>query len=75
LSRIAGHSGREVRRVAEGIGWELDHWRGDHMVFKKAGSGRNLSIPDHRAVSPGTLRQIIRTMGLTVDEFLRLAGR
>ncbi len=29
-----------------------------------------LSIPDHREVAKGTLRSLIRTAGLTVDEFV-----
>jgi len=58
--------------VAERLGWELDHWTGDHMVLKRPGNHLNLSIPDHRAVSPGTLRQIIRTMEIDVDQFLTL---
>jgi len=33
---------------------------------------RRLVIPDHRELSPGTLRSIIREAGLTVDEFEKL---
>jgi predicted RNA binding protein YcfA (HicA-like mRNA interferase family) len=29
-----------------------------------------LSVPDHREVAKGTLRSLIRTAGLTVDEFV-----
>lgn len=30
---------------------------------------RNLSIPNHRELDPGTLRSLIRSDGLTVEEF------
>lgn len=32
-----------------------------------------LSVPDHREVAKGTLRSLIRSGGLTVDEFAALA--
>ncbi len=45
------------------------------MVFSKQGSFRNFSIPNHREVAEGTLRTLIREIGITVVEFLRLAGK
>jgi hypothetical protein len=45
------------------------------MVFKKPGVIENLSIPDHREVGEGTLRKLVRTMGLTVDEFITLVRK
>jgi hypothetical protein len=32
----------------------------------------NLSIPQHKELSVGTLRSLIRNAGMTVDEFLAL---
>ena len=48
---------------------------GDHMVFRKPGVARNISIPDHREVREGTLHKLIKDMGLTIDEFLALARK
>jgi len=36
------------------------------------GTSGNLSIPQHRELSVGTLRALIRDAGLTVEEFLDL---
>jgi len=36
----------------------------------KAGMNVTLSIPDHKEIAKGTLRSLIRTAGLTVQEFL-----
>jgi hypothetical protein len=41
----------------------------------KAGEPRILTIPRHREMREGTLRGLIRTMGLTVDEFLERAKK
>jgi len=75
VGRLNGFSGRDVRRVAEAIGWQYQRMHGDHMVFWRSKSPLNLSIPDHREVREGTLRRLIRIMGLTVDEFLEFARK
>ena len=45
---------------------------GSHLVMSKIGINVNLSIPQHKELSVGTLRALIRNSGLTVDEFLKL---
>jgi len=42
------------------------------MVMVKPGVRVNLSIPQHKELSVGTLRALIRHAGLTVEEFLGL---
>jgi hypothetical protein len=32
-------------------------------------------VPDHREIAPGTLRSLIRSSGLTVDEFIALTKK
>lgn len=32
-----------------------------------------LSVPDHKEVAQGTLRSLIRSSGITVDEFIKAA--
>jgi hypothetical protein len=38
----------------------------------KPGQRVNLSIPQHRELSVGTLRALIRHAGMRVDDYLRL---
>lgn len=45
---------------------------GSHVVMVKSGVRANLSIPQHKELSVGTLRALIRHAGLSVDEFLSL---
>ena len=63
-------SGLEVRRKFEARGWIFDHQTGSHMILKKSGERANLSILRSREIAVGTLRQLIRSSGLTVEEFL-----
>lgn len=53
-------------------GWRRIGQIGSHVVMVKEGVRANLSIPQHRELSVGTLRALIRHAGLTVDEFLAL---
>jgi len=45
---------------------------GSHLVLVKPGVRVNLSIPQHKELSVGTLRALIRAAGMSVDEFLEL---
>lgn len=64
-------SGRELVRIFESFGWRTARQRGSHIVMTKTGEIVTLSIPDHREVARGTLRSLIRSANLTVDEFLK----
>ncbi len=63
-------SGRETVRAFEQLGWQVARQRGSHIIMVRDGSIASLSIPDHREVARGTLRSLIRSAGLTVDEFV-----
>jgi predicted RNA binding protein YcfA (HicA-like mRNA interferase family) len=73
LSKLPVVSGREVVEALRKIGYEQDRQRGSHIVLRQtAEPHRRVVVPDHREVARGTLRAIIRQVGLTVDEFKRL---
>jgi len=73
VSQIPRVSGREVVKALRKIGYEQDRQRGSHIVLRQTGSPhRRVTVPDHSEVAKGTLRAIIREVGLTVDEFKAL---
>jgi predicted RNA binding protein YcfA (HicA-like mRNA interferase family) len=43
--------------------------RGSHIIMVREGETATLSIPDHKEVGRGTLRSLIRSAGITVQEF------
>jgi len=53
-------------------GWQKLGQVGSHVVMSKPRVRVNLSIPQHKELSVGTLRALIRNSGLTVEEFLEL---
>jgi predicted RNA binding protein YcfA (HicA-like mRNA interferase family) len=72
LGTLGNISGKETARAFESIGWVVRGQVGSHLVLTKPGKRVNLAIPLHREIAIGTLRGLIRTAGLTVDEFLKL---
>lgn len=63
--------GEEVVRVFESFGWRVARQRGSHIIMTKEGEIATLSIPKHKEVAKGTLRSLIRSANLTVDEFIK----
>ena len=68
-------SGRDVVKAFARDGWEMVRQRGSHMILVKDGRMATLSVPDHREVAKGTLRSLIRSSGLTLEEFAVLTGK
>ena len=72
MARLPVVSGADAARAFERAGWRRDRQRGSHLVMIKPGHIASLSVPQHRELSPGTLRALVRAAGMTVDEFAGL---
>jgi predicted RNA binding protein YcfA (HicA-like mRNA interferase family) len=72
--KLAVVSGRQLIRVLEHIGYQVVRQRGSHIRLRDESDPEHLplTVPDHRALKPGLLRQILRDANLTVDEFVDL---
>jgi len=68
-SKLPVVSGREVVRVFGGFGWNVARQASSHIILTKPGEIVTLSVPNHKEVAKGTLRTLIRSAGLTVDQF------
>ena len=64
-------SGKEVVEAFERLDWEVVRRRSSHIIMVKEGHMATLSIPDHKEVAQGTLRSLIRSSGMTIDEFIK----
>jgi predicted RNA binding protein YcfA (HicA-like mRNA interferase family) len=64
-------SGREVVRVFESLGWKVVRQSNSHIIMTKGDEVATLSVPDHKEVAKGTLRSLIRSANLTIDEFVK----
>jgi len=70
MSRLGNISGKEAVKAFQKFGWYFVGQVGSHVVMSKEGEKANLSIPQHKELSIGTLRALIRCSGYTVEEFL-----
>ena len=71
MAQLPVLSGREVVRVFESFGWSVARQHSSHIIMTKEGETATLSIPNHKEVARGTLRSLIRSANLTVDEFAK----
>ncbi len=72
MARLANISGKDAAKAFAKAGWHSMGQVGSHLVLSTQGVRVNLSIPQHKELSVGTLRALIKAAGLTVDEFLSL---
>ena len=70
MGKLANISGKDAVKAFQKFGWEIRGQVGSHVVMTKTGIRHNLTIPQHSELAPGTLRGLIRTAGITVEEFL-----
>lgn len=72
MARLANISGKEAVKAFSKAGWQVMGQVGSHVVLSKSDVRANLSVPQHKELSLGTLRALIRAAGMTVDQFLTL---
>jgi predicted RNA binding protein YcfA (HicA-like mRNA interferase family) len=71
--RLPALTPAEVIRALERSGWRVIRQRGSHISLGKEAVSHIVTVPLHRKDLPrGTLRQIIKDAGLSVDEFFEL---
>ena len=64
---------KEVIKKLQELGTQfIREGKGSHSIYKL--NGRTTSIPNHKEVSPGVLRNIIRDLALDRDLFNDLAA-
>jgi predicted RNA binding protein YcfA (HicA-like mRNA interferase family) len=72
MGRLNNISGKEAVAAFLKADWFIMGQVGSHLVMTKPNERANLSIPQHKELSVGTLRVLIRNSGLTVEQFLDL---
>lgn len=63
--------GREVISILQSAGFTVVRTNGSHSIMQKDGHDGTVSVPVHagKDVKRGTLKGIIRSSGLTTEEF------
>ena len=72
MTKLANISGKDVVKAFQRFDWQVVGQVGSHVVMAKEGIRVNLSVPQHKELSIGTLRALIRNAGLTTEDFLKI---
>jgi predicted RNA binding protein YcfA (HicA-like mRNA interferase family) len=72
MSRLPVISGAVCIKVLAKMGFVIDRQRGSHVILVLEDPRMTVCVPDHQELDRGTLRAIIRQVGLSVDEFVDL---
>ena len=72
MSRLPVISGAVCIKILAKIGFVIDRQRGSHVILVREDPRMTICVPDHQELDRGTLRAIIRQVGLSVDEFVDL---
>lgn len=66
MGRLNNISGKQAVVAFQKAGWVIMGQVGSHLVMTKPSQRANLSIPQHKELSIGTLRVLVRNSGLVV---------
>ena len=72
MSKLPIISGRKCIKALNKLGFYFKRQEGSHIILRKDEPFTQVVIPYHKVLDRGTLRAIIRQVGLSIDEFLRL---
>ena len=72
MSKLPVISGSDCVKALNKIGFEVYRQRGSHITMVRKSPPSQTTIPNHIELDRGTLRAIIRQVGLTVDQFVEL---
>jgi predicted RNA binding protein YcfA (HicA-like mRNA interferase family) len=65
-------SASECLKVLEKCGYEFSRQKGSHILMVNKELKRFITVPNHKQMTVGTLKQIINDLDLTNDEFIEL---
>jgi predicted RNA binding protein YcfA (HicA-like mRNA interferase family) len=69
MGKLSVISGRKLVKVFSKFGWREVRRNSSHIILVKPENIVTLSIPDHKEVAIGTLRSLLRSADITIDEF------
>lgn len=74
MGDLAGHSGKDVVKKLTKMGYVIVRQRGSHirLCHPQNDMYKPLTIPAHKEIGVGLLKQIIKDAHLSVENFLAL---
>ena len=72
MSKLPRVSGREVVAALMRVGFRVRRQHGSHIIMRRDQPFAQTVVPNHAEIDTGTLRAILRQVGMGVDEFKKL---
>ncbi len=72
MSKLPRISSRECVSALEKLGFTKVRQKGSHIVMRRDDPYARTIVPENKEIPTGTLRAIIRDVGISVDEFNEL---
>lgn len=74
MTKIPSGGGKKALKALQKDGWEIKSQKGSHVKLTKTGKPHFIIVPLHGGASipTGTLSNIIKDAGLTVEAFIDL---
>ena len=72
MSKLPRVSGHQVVAALQQLGFRIRRQHGSHIIMRRDDPFAQTVVPAHRELDRGTLRAILRQVGIGVDAFVRL---
>jgi predicted RNA binding protein YcfA (HicA-like mRNA interferase family) len=65
-------SARQLIRALRRLGFIIDNQKGSHIFMHNLEQNKSVIVPNHSEIKKGTLNNIIKKVGITIDELKEL---
>ncbi len=72
MSKLPRVSGHEVVVALTRVGFRVRRQHGSHIILRRDEPFGQTVVPNHSEIDTGTLRAILRQVGIGLDEFKKL---
>jgi predicted RNA binding protein YcfA (HicA-like mRNA interferase family) len=72
MSKLPQVSGPELVRALEKLGFSVRRQHGSHIIMRRDDPYAQTVVPNHRQIDRGTLRAILRQIGIPPEDLASL---
>ena len=65
-------SGDDLVTALRRLGYYVDHQKGSHIFLHNLEANKSIIVPRHKELKKGTLHNILKKAGLTIEELKQL---
>ena len=72
MSKLPRISGQKCIKALQKVGFYQKRQEGSHIILRRDQPFSQTVVPNHKELDRGTLRSILRQVGLGIEEFIQL---